>query len=53
MTYRTQDEYEALFKAAGFVSYRGQQQAQVYPPGTTDDGVEYGREAVWILTSGA
>ena len=53
MTYRTLDEYENQFMAAGFVSFRGQQQALVYPPGTTDDGVEYGREAVWILTSGA
>ena len=50
MIYRTTWKYEALFKAAGFVIYTADQKPQEYVQGTTSDGLEYGREAIWILT---
>ena len=49
MRYRTIDEYEALFKVAGFVSFFTNEGPRVYTPGVIGMTTNYGQEAVWIL----
>ena len=49
MKYRTLQEYEALFRGAGFVDYFPGKGPTVYTPGNIDGETYYGQEAVWVL----
>ena len=49
MRYRTIEEYEALFRGAGFVGYFAGEGPRVYTPGVIGGTTHYGQEAVWVL----